>query len=74
MIDFYTDSALHLKGWIMKLVILFAGLVCGRRHFRNYRHFMSIGGLPALLTKSGLIIEREKRIFGETMVIYRLIQ
>lgn len=74
MIDFHAGPARPLEGWLMKLVILFAELANGQRHFRNYRHFMSIGGLPTLISESDLNIEQEKRIFGETMALYCLSQ
>jgi ubiquinone/menaquinone biosynthesis C-methylase UbiE len=72
LIDFHADSARPVRGWLSKLVILISEIAAGRRHFRNYRHFMSIGGLPALIIASQLALEKEKIVGDGTLALYLL--
>ncbi|MCX6028178.1 MAG: class I SAM-dependent methyltransferase [Chloroflexi bacterium] len=71
-IDFHAGSPRPLKGWLSKSVILLSEVAAGRRHFRNYRHFMSIGGLPHLFEESKLSIEKEKIVGDDTLALYLL--
>jgi len=71
-IDFHAGRPRPMKGWLTKLVILLSEVAAGRRHFRNYRHFMAIGGLPALIADSQLSIEKEKVVAGDTLALYLL--
>jgi ubiquinone/menaquinone biosynthesis C-methylase UbiE len=72
LIDFHAGKPRPLKGWFSKLVILLSEIAAGRRHFRNYRQFMSIGGLPALIDDSQLAIEKEKIVGDDTLALYLL--
>lgn len=72
LIDFHAGKPHPLKGWLTKLVILLSEIAAGRRHFRNYRHFMSIGGLPTLIADSQLAIEKKKIVGGDTLALYLL--
>lgn len=72
LVDFHAGRARFLKGWLMKLVIFLSELAGGRRHFRNYRHFVSIGGLPALIEASELKIDSQKVVGGGTMALVLL--
>jgi ubiquinone/menaquinone biosynthesis C-methylase UbiE len=71
-IDFHPGTPRPLKGWLSKLVILASEVAAGRRHFRNYRHFSSIGGLPHLIEEAMLTIEKEKIVGDDTMALYLL--
>ena len=71
-IDFHAGSPRPLKGWLSKLVILLSEVAAGRRHFRSYRHFMSIGGLPHLIKESQLSVEKEKIVGDDTLALYLL--
>lgn len=71
-IDFHAGSPRPFKGWFSKLVILVSEIGAGRRHFRNYRHFMSIGGLPSLIEQGRLSIEKEKIVGEDTLALYLL--
>jgi hypothetical protein len=44
----------------------------GRRHYAHYRHFLSRGGIPKLAARHGLTIERQKRVSGGNIGIYKL--
>jgi len=72
LIDFHTGPHRFFKGWLTKVVILFSEIVAGRRHFRNYRRFMSIRGLPPLLSAGALVVEQEKVVGGGGLVLYLL--
>ena len=72
LIDFHAGKPRPLKGWFSKLVILLSEVAAGRRHFRNYRHFISIGGLPALIDKSHLEIKNERIVGDDTLALYLL--
>lgn len=72
LIDFHAGRPRPLKGWFSKLVILLSEVAAGRRHFRNYRHFISIGGLPALIDKSHLEIKKERIVGDDTLALYLL--
>jgi ubiquinone/menaquinone biosynthesis C-methylase UbiE len=72
MIDFHAGSARPLKGWLTKLVILLSEVAAGRRHFRNYRHFISIRGLPTLIEDSQLTVDQQKVVAGGTLALYLL--
>jgi len=71
-IDFHPGSPHSFDGWRSKLVILLSEVAAGRRHFRNYRHFVSIGGLRHLIEESRLSIEKEKIVGDDTMALYLL--
>ena len=71
-IDFHPGRPRSFDGWRSKLVILLSEIAAGRRHFRNYRHFMSIGGLRHLIEESKLTIEKEKIVGDDTMALYLL--
>ncbi len=71
-IDFHSGSPRPLKGWLSKLVILASEVAAGSRHFRNYRHFISIGGLPRLIEEGSLSIEKQKIVGDDTLALYLL--
>ena len=70
MIDFHAGRARPLKGWLTRPVIFHSELAAGRRHFRNYRHFMSTHGLPGLIENSQLTEEQRKVVAGGTLALY----
>lgn len=72
LIDFHAGKSRPIRGWISKLVIVLSEIAAGRRHFRNYRHFVSIGGLPNLIERSELTIEKAKIVGDDTMALYLL--
>ena len=72
VIDFHAGKPDPFRGWLSKLVILSSELLAGRKHFRNYRHFMSIGGLPTLIERCQLEIEKTKIVGDNTMALYLL--
>jgi ubiquinone/menaquinone biosynthesis C-methylase UbiE len=71
-IDFHFGRPRPFQGWLSKLVILGSEIAAGRRHFRNYRQFMSSGGLPHLIEQAQLSIEKGKIVGGDTVALYLL--
>jgi ubiquinone/menaquinone biosynthesis C-methylase UbiE len=70
LIDFHAAHARFLKGWLTKPVIFLSELAAGRRHFHNYRHFMSIRGLSGLIAESQLAEEQRKVVAGGTLALH----
>jgi len=70
LIDFHAGRARPLKGWLTKVIILLSELAAGRKHFRNYRHFMSIRGLPTLIQKGQMTEEQRKVVAGGTLALH----
>lgn len=70
LIDFHAGKARPLRGWLSKLVILASEVAAGPRHFRNYRQFMSIGGLPTIIEQGGMVIEKERVVGDNTLALY----
>jgi len=72
LIDFHTGPYHCPRGWLTNFVIFVSEIAAGRRHFRNYRNFMSIRGLSTLLETNKLIVEQEKAVSGGGLVLYLL--
>lgn len=72
LIDFHAGRPRPIRGWFLKAFILFSEIAAGRRHFRNYRHFMSIGGLPALIEGVQLKVEKQRVVGDGNMALYLL--
>ncbi len=70
LIDFHAGPARLLKGWFIKPFIFVSELAAGRRHFRNYRHFISIRGLPTLIEQNGLKQKESKIVAGGAMALH----
>lgn len=72
LIDFNAERPGTLRGWFARLLIIIAETAAGRRHFRNYRQFMSSNGLEALVQSSSLLKERQNLAAGGSIVLYLL--
>ena len=66
LIDFHPGPYQRLQGWVSKLIIFFSELAAGREHFRNYRHFLAMGGLSALTNQHNLKVEKQQILAGGT--------
>ena len=66
LIDFHPGPYQPLQGWVSKLIIFFSELAAGREHFRNYRHFLAMGGLSALTNQHNLKVEKHQILAGGT--------
>lgn len=72
LIDFHAGKPSQLKGWLSKLMIVLTEFAAGRKHCRNYRHFMSIGGLPVLIERSQFVTDKKRIVGNNTMALYLL--
>lgn len=70
LIDFHAGHVRPLKGWLTKLIVFLSEVAAGRRHFRNYRHFISIGGLPRLIEESLFFEKKNKIVADGNMALY----
>jgi hypothetical protein len=68
--DYHPGPLEFREGWRPKLTILLAEVFAGWQHFRNYRHFMSRGGLASLTAQQGLRVEKERVLAGGTCAVY----
>ncbi len=72
LIDFHPGPIQLLKGWFNKVIIIFVEMMAGRKHFTNYRDFISNKGLPALISTHGLSVDKEKIVSGGNMALFLL--
>ncbi len=74
LIDFHPGPYQPMQGWISKLIITFAEVAAGRRHYSNYRNFMAQGGLARLINQHNYLIEKQQILAGGTFGVYLLHQ
>ncbi len=72
IVDYHPGRLPTFKGWFSGTLIRTIEFAAGRRHYRNYRHFMTHGGIPRLADRHGLVIERQKRVSGGNIGLYQL--
>ncbi|MDT8306957.1 MAG: methyltransferase domain-containing protein [Anaerolineae bacterium] len=70
LIDFQPGRVHGRQGWFSKAIILLSELAAGRRHFRNYRRFMSAQGLSTVAAEHALFIEKQKVVAGGTLALF----
>jgi ubiquinone/menaquinone biosynthesis C-methylase UbiE len=69
LIDFQPGPVQFLQGWVSKTIIILSELAAGREHFRNYRNFITHGGLANLLAQHDLRAEKQSILAGGTFNI-----
>lgn len=72
LIDFHPGKRSFPKGWIARPVITFIEMLAGGEHFKNFRRFMRMGGLPTLIPEAGLAVEKQKVVTGGNMALFLL--
>jgi ubiquinone/menaquinone biosynthesis C-methylase UbiE len=72
LIDFNPGPIQSFEGWKTKAIILLSEIAAGRKHFSNYRHFMSINGLHNLIESAALTIEKQKIVGGGPLTLILL--
>jgi len=72
LIDFHPGPSRKFKGFYSKIIISIVEFSAGGEHYRNYRHFISIGGLPNLIENSKFVIEDKKIVSGGNIGIFLL--
>lgn len=71
-IDFHNGPIRKLKGIVSKIVITFFEMAAGKRHFKNYRHFIRNGALPRLIKARNFEIVDQKIVAGGTFGLFLL--
>jgi ubiquinone/menaquinone biosynthesis C-methylase UbiE len=66
--DFRFGSLRGIKGRMLKAVTFAIERVGG--HYSGYRSFRRNGGAPALVSGTGLVLEREKIVAGGNLAVY----
>ena len=69
LIDFHTGPLSFPKGWLKKVPVFIFELAGGKHHFRNYRQFLTTGGLQNLLKEKQIFIQEEKIVGGGNFVL-----
>jgi ubiquinone/menaquinone biosynthesis C-methylase UbiE len=72
LVDFHPGPVRLPGGWLTKSIIVGVEIAAGRRHFKNYRDFMSQKGLPALIAAHGLLVEKERIVSGGNIGLFLL--
>jgi len=72
LIDFHSGPLEPPQGWYTKLIITLSEIAAGREHFRNYRHFMRIKGLPALIAEHNLVVDKSRIVGGGALAEFLL--
>ena len=70
LVDYHTGHVRPVKGWLTKLIVVLSEVAAGRRHFRNYRHFISSNGLPRLIEESQLVEKKTKVVADGNIALY----
>jgi len=58
LVDFHPCPLRSPGSWLCRAVILSFEISAGREHFRNYNHFLAHQGLPGLINKNRLQVDR----------------
>lgn len=69
LIDFHPGPYQPMQGWISKTIIVLSELAAGREHFRNYRHFMAMKGLPTLIAQHQMETKKQSILAGGTFAV-----
>jgi ubiquinone/menaquinone biosynthesis C-methylase UbiE len=69
MVDYHPGPIRGAKGWCIKLFILLVELAAGIKHFCNHLNFLSNKGLPAILSKHDLSVEKVKIVSGGNLAV-----
>ncbi len=72
LIDFHSGPIEPFQGWLTKIIITFSEIAAGREHFKNYRQFMRIKGLPTITSDQDLSIEKCRIVGGGALALYLL--
>ena len=68
----YRSGPLRAKGYLNRSLSTAAEFIAGRDHYRNWRTYLNSGGIPAVLPKVGLAVEREKIVAGGNFALWLL--
>ena len=68
----YRTGPLRAKGHVTRLLSTVAERIAGRDHYRNWRAYLSSGGVQAASREVGLTAEREKIVAGGNLAVWLL--
>jgi ubiquinone/menaquinone biosynthesis C-methylase UbiE len=68
----YRAGPLRAKGHVTRSVSTLAERIAGRGHYRNWRAYLSSGGVPAMSSHVGLTVESEKIVAGGNLAVWLL--
>lgn len=72
IIDYHPVPKRTVKGWGTRILMRGIERTAGRRHYANYRKFLTSGGVFSPVRHLGLIVEDHKSASGGNIGIYRL--
>jgi ubiquinone/menaquinone biosynthesis C-methylase UbiE len=72
IIDHHAGGLVFPKGWLRRVPVTAAELIAGPRHFGRYLGFLRSGGVPALASRLGLSVERQKVVGGGSFGFYEI--
>ena len=72
LIDYHPGPIRFPEGWLAKTVITFFEVTAGGEHLRNYRDFLARDGLPALIARHQLVVEKKRIVGGGSLGLFLL--
>ena len=72
LIDSHPGPIRFPEGWLAKTVITFFEVIAGGEHLRNYRDFLAHDGLPTLIARHQLAVEKKRIIGGGSLGLFLL--
>jgi ubiquinone/menaquinone biosynthesis C-methylase UbiE len=70
LVDFHPGPIQFPKGWLNKAVISFFEITAGRKHYKNYRNFLSNRGLPGLVSEDRFVVDKKKIVSGGNLALF----
>ena len=72
LIDYHPGPIRFPEGWLAKTVITFFEVMAGGEHLRNYRDFLAHDGLPTLIARHQLAVEKKQIVGGGSLGLFLL--
>jgi ubiquinone/menaquinone biosynthesis C-methylase UbiE len=72
LIDYHPGPIRFPEGWLAKTVITFFEVIAGGEHLRNYRDFLAHDGLPTLIARHHLTVEKKQIVGGGSLGLFLL--
>ncbi len=72
LIDFHPGPICFPEGWLYKFSIPFFEISAGQEHFKNYKNFLAGKGLPPLIKRQPLYIEKTIIVGGGNLSLFTL--
>lgn len=72
IVDFHPGPIRFPKGFMYKILIRLFEIAAGREHYRNYRDFLTNGGIPRLITSQRFSTVARKIVSGGNLGLFLL--